>query len=216
MIRNLKVILLAGMALAAVGALGAGAAQASGELYHCSVEPCKVIINPDGSVGSKTAHFVFDFRVNSGNLTTTTCNRMTGHATSNTKTTTELTVTEIKFTECNVAGQAATMLTNGCHFLLTSGTEGTLHLQCPAGQSIQDTFGTCVLSIGAQTLSGVKYHNVGTEFTVEMLISGIHGTTTAGCPGGAGTFTNGEITTNNLLFTGQTDPGGVMATIFYE
>jgi hypothetical protein len=73
-----------------------------------------------------------------------------------------------------------------------------------------------VLSIGPQTLSGVKYHNVGTEITVEMLIKGIHGTTTAGCPGGAGTFTTGEITTNNLLFTGQTDPGGVMATVFYE
>jgi hypothetical protein len=217
MVRNLKMMLLAGMALGAVGALGAGAAQASGEQYHCSVAPCKVLVNADGT--GKTAHFVFDYSVNGGNLTTTTCPFFTGHATQNTATTTELTVTEISLGAvgaCSVGGQPATMDVNGCHFLLTAGTEGTLHLQCPAGKAIQDTFGACTVSVGPQTLSGVKYHNVGTEITVEMLIKNIHGTTTAGCPGGAGTFTTGEITTGNLLFTGQTDPGGVMATIFYE
>jgi hypothetical protein len=216
MIRNLKVLLLAGLAVVAFGALNASMAQASGEQYHCSVTPCKVVVKPDGAVGSKTAHHVFDFKVNAGNLTTVTCNQLSGHGTSSTATTTELTITELKYLECNVGGQAATTNANGCHYLFTAGTEGTVHVQCPAGASIQVTFGTCVLSVGAQTLSGIKYHNVGTEVTVESLVTGIHGTTTAGCPGGAGTFTTGEYTTGNSFVTGQTDPGGVMATVFYE
>jgi hypothetical protein len=182
--------------------------------FHCSVEPCKYILKPDGT--GQMGHFIFDYKVNEGTLVSTTCTQFTSHGTSSSKTSSELTITELNYSGCEFLGQSPTFHTNGCHTLLTSDAEGTLHLQCPVGKSIQITFGTCTVSIGPQTLKGVKYHNLGTEITLEMAIAGIHGTTTSGCFGGAGTFTTGEITTSNSLLTGQTDPGGVMATVFYE
>jgi hypothetical protein len=226
MIRNIKVLLIAGMAVAALGALSASSAQASGEQYHCTVAPCEIKVNHDGT--SKTAHQVFDFQVNGGNLTTVTCPGITGDATSATKTTTELTITGLSYgaaNACNVGGQLATVHTNGCHYLFTAGTptaEGEVHIQCPAGKAIEITFNTCTVSVGSQTLkksaatTGILYHNVGTEVTVESNLDGIHGTTTAACPGGAGTFITGTYTTGNALVTGQVDPGGAMATVFYE
>jgi hypothetical protein len=213
MTRNIKTMLLVGMAIAASGGLSASAAQASFEQFHCSVAPCTVTIGHDGA--NKVAHHVFDFKVNSGNLTTVTCSGMTADATSNTATTTELTLTLISWSACNVGGQLATIDVNGCHLLFTAGTDGEDHVQCPSEKSIQLTFGTCTVSIGTQKLKGMKYHNVGTEITAETLVTGVHGTTSAGCPGGAGTFTTGEYTTGNVIVTGETHQGQ-MATISYS
>jgi hypothetical protein len=215
MTRNLKTMVLTGMAIAAFGTLSASVAQASGEYYSCSVEPCSLKVSADGT--GKTTHQVLDFKVNAGNLTTVTCNSVTGDATSSTGKTSEITLTGISYGECNVGGQKATTNMNGCHYLLTAGTEGTVHVQCPlVSPGIQIVFGACVATVGPQTLSGINYNNILGIVTVESSVSGIHGTTNAGCPGGAGTFTTGELTTGNALVTGQTDPGGVMASIFCE
>jgi hypothetical protein len=58
MIRNLKILLAAAMALAALEAISASGAQAAE--FHCTVEPCRVTLKPDGT--GKTAHHVLVVR----------------------------------------------------------------------------------------------------------------------------------------------------------
>src|ERR1044071_4586469 len=84
MIRNLKVLIAAALALAAFGALGAAGAQAAE--FHCSVEPCRYTLKPDGT--GKTAHHVF--RIVKGETSgAVICTTLSGEATSAKKTTTE-------------------------------------------------------------------------------------------------------------------------------
>jgi hypothetical protein len=92
------------MALAALGAIAASGALAAE--YHCTVEPCRVTLKPDGAVPSKTAHHVFvvigtDASKNavSGSFT---CNSLDGTGLSETKATKELTITELTFTGCSI------------------------------------------------------------------------------------------------------------------
>ncbi len=56
MIRNLKIPMLAAIAVAALSAVGASGAQAVE--FHCSVKPCTVTVKQDGT--GKTAHQAFD------------------------------------------------------------------------------------------------------------------------------------------------------------
>ncbi len=55
MIRNLKVLFAAALAPTALGAIAASAQGA--DEFHCSVEPCRGTLKPDGT--GKTAHQVF-------------------------------------------------------------------------------------------------------------------------------------------------------------
>ena len=57
MIRNLKVLVAAAMALAAFGVFSASGAQAAE--FHCSTEPCTGTLKPDETAGTKTSHHVF-------------------------------------------------------------------------------------------------------------------------------------------------------------
>ena len=80
MIRNLKVLLLAAMALTAFGALSAAGAQAAEEKFHCSVVECRVRVGPDGT--GATTHQVFIFSDTSSPVRSfsTTCASITGEA----------------------------------------------------------------------------------------------------------------------------------------
>jgi hypothetical protein len=224
MIRNLKALLLAGMAVAAFGVVGASSAQAAE--YHCSVEPCTITALPDGALNSKTAHHVFSFTLAGTTLSFTCGNAKTnfsGTATSNTKTTSSITLTNISYghdaisapPSCTVGGQLATVDMNGCDYEFTSDAAGTVHVRCPAGKEIQITFGACTIDIPTQTITGIAYTNFNNEVTVSTgNVKNIAGTATPGCPV-SGAFTNGEYTTGNTLITGETH-AGVMATVFYQ
>jgi heat shock protein HslJ len=104
MIRNLKVLMVGAMALVVLGAVGVSGAQAAEPEFHCSVEPCRATLDPDGAVPSKTAHnvFIIDKEGKSGSGT---CNQITGEATSATKTTKEGTVINIKYHTCTFSGK---------------------------------------------------------------------------------------------------------------
>ena len=61
MIRNLKILIAAAMALAAFGATSATSAHAADE-FHCAISPCTLTLQPDGAAGSTTAHHVLVFK----------------------------------------------------------------------------------------------------------------------------------------------------------
>lgn len=208
MIRNLKILTAAAMALTAFGVLGASSAQAAE--FHCSVEPCQVTMKPDGT--GKTAHHVI-FLSNETGYFQTTCGSITGEGTMSGKTSSELTIGNIKGEGCTIAGMFSTLTSNGCHYLLKAA--GTLTISCPAGKEIENS-GLCSYNIPPQgPLAGVTYHNVGSsEVTAELKVKNmVMNASGMGCPWGPAT---GEFVTANILLTGETDPGGEMANLWLE
>lgn len=206
MIRNLKILVLAAMALAALGVLGASGTQAAE--FHCSVSPCQVTMKPDGT--GKTAHHVIDLY---GGFTTT-CTAVTGEATLSEKTSTELTIGNIQGEGCSFLGQPAFLISNGCHYLLKAA--GTLTVVCPAGKVIENQGGLgCTYNIPPQgPLPGISYHNVESGVTIEISIKEMAVESIG--PGCGGEYTKAQYTTGNVLLTSETDPGGVMANFSWE
>ena len=176
MIRNLKALLAAALALTAFGALAASA-QAADE-FHCSVEPCRLTLKTDGTAA--TAHQVIIFE----NLTTTesasfTCESLRGEAEVATRTSTEIrlawpyTVSKPNndreaLDNCKINGSAGVIWhMRSCEYRFTAGATGNagagrtdeaeVHVICEtAGDKIEYTIpnSTCVFTIGPQTLGG--------------------------------------------------------------
>jgi hypothetical protein len=209
MTRKLRPLLAAAMALTAFGVLAGSGAQAAE--FHCSVEPCRVTMKPDGVVPSKTAHQVILFG-NGVESFSTTCNSVTGEATMNSKTSSELTMSNINGEGCTIAGKASTLKANGCDYLLRSA--GTLTINCPEGKEIENNGFECNYNIPAQgPLGGVAYHNISaTEVTAELHVKLSVKASGSSCPWGTVT---GEFTTSNVLLTSET-PIGVMANFWWE
>lgn len=218
MIRNLKVLLAAAMALTAFGIMSASGAQAAE--FHCSVEPCTATLKPDGT--AKTAHHVFVVKKGaaSGSFT---CNELSGEGTANTKTVTEITFKKLLYSGCSIAGSAVTVHMNGCEYKFSSHT--TVTILCPAGKEIELTVGgppaLCTVKIPAQgPLEGSHYANINSkaEITAFPTVPKVTGTAGAGCKaivGFEGHFTEAEYTTGNTIVTGETH-AGVMANIWWE
>ena len=209
MIRNLKVLLAAALALAAVGAISASAAQAAE--FHCSVEPCRYRATPDGT--GSTAHHVFIVE----NSTTTesvsfTCAQITGEGTSATKTATSVTLENITYPSagCKVNGSTGvTVVMNGCKYKFTN--TGTVTITgCEAGKSIEVKITGCTFTIGEQgPLNGITYHTVNTprEVTVSTDVHPIVVTADgpkASCLINPSQTLIGTYTTGNTIVTGET------------
>jgi hypothetical protein len=213
MIRNLKVLLVAAMAVAAFGAFAASGAQAAE--FHCSVEPCRYTTAPDEAVGTKTAHHVFILTNSVGSSNSITCNQLKGEGTTGTKTATTLTLTNVSYETCTFVGQTTTVKMNGCEYQFTS--HGTVGILCPAGKKIEFEVPNCKVEVGAQSpLHEVTYHNIGTtgttstKVTVEAHVTNIAATMTgtqAGCGGVDPTKTpvTGNYTTGNTIVSAETD-----------
>jgi len=232
MIRNLKVLLAAAMALAAIGAFSASVAQAkpSTSKFHCHAEPCAITLAPDGAVPSATAHQVFVLKNSIGESVSITATQITGYATATTKTTDTLTVTNIEYHHVTANGQPATVAMNGCHYdFRATGTvtNGTVQIQCPGENKIHITLPVtgCTVTVGPQgPLNGITYKNIGTtgkapaetHVTVEAKVPGI-AVTLDNAAGGkclldeTKTPITSEYTTGNTLATGFTDPAGTPA-----
>ncbi len=219
MIRNLKILIAAAMALAAFGAISASGAQAAE--FHCGAEPCTVEVLPDGIPGptGKTAHQVFIVKQGASSVSTT-CQQVTGHGTSETKTFNTLTLTDIVYHKCNVAGEASTVKMNGCHYHFSVGGhhDATPRVTCPDTKKIEIEVPAtgCLITIGNTELltGGLTFHDAETnetketEITAEVTVTGIP-TTVANnkCPGGLkAEAATGEYTTGNVELTGLTDP----------
>jgi hypothetical protein len=221
MIRSLKILASAALTVAAFSAVDATGAQAAGELFHCSVAPCKYTASQDGT--GTTGHNVLTIRQETGGAIkgSFTCKKFSGEGTASSKTVSEITLEKLVYSNCTIAGSEVTVDTEECHFTLFS-EGGKVTVACPTGQSIKWTVeGGCVMGFGSQSLTGFKYHNIGvgatTEITAELTMGMIDGTATAGCHsllGFEGTFTAGEYSTNNTIITGETTPG-VMAETWW-
>jgi hypothetical protein len=232
MIRKLKVLMLAAMALAAIGVVNVAGAQAAVE-FHCSVEPCTATLKSDGT--GKTAHHVIVIKNSIGESNAITCESLSGEATSSTKTTGTLAFKNLKNTGCKDSlGSGVTIHWNGCEWHLVSAGAGGVHIwhwtNCTKVNGVPDpveiTISTgCIFKISEQSLTGPIYHNIGeeakttTELTVEIKAPNIAVTavgTKAQCGlDPAKTPITGEYTTGNSLITAETDPGGVMANAWW-
>ena len=225
MIRNLKVLILAAMALAVFGATSASSASAAGEKYHCAETSCILTLSPDGE--KKESHHVFVVKkgASSGAVT---CNGLTATSTSTEATPTVLEVTGLTYATCNLAGTEAKVTTTGCHYTFTAsyvGANGQVHVFCSAGKKIEIIAGGCTVEVpGGQTLSGITYTNINSkkEVTVSTNVKNISGTAGAGCAGllgFTGAFTEGEYTTGNTIVKGFKDESGkegAQANVWWE
>jgi len=237
MIRNLKVLLAAAIALTAFGALNATGAQAAEE-FHCALTQCRLTLNPDGEVGSATAHQVFVVTDEKGATLSLTCKQLTGDARveSATKAVPEVTVTGLAYDGCNVVGEPFAVRMNECDYDFKAINGGTVngaevHIRCPGSKHIEleITSTKCLLEVTPQTLVGIHYHNIPVgekkEVTVEtsvpnVSVEWIFGTK-ANCLGlevGAGKKLTAKFSTGNTIVTGEEDveSGGTMVNVWWE
>ncbi len=218
MIRKLKILMLAAMAMAAVSAVGAPSVQAAE--FHCSVEPCRVTPKPDGAVGTKTSHHMFDVNLPKQVLPIT-CKEIQGEGTATFKTVESLTIQNIQYQGCEFLGVPALVEMNGCDYLLTAA--GEVQINCPPEKQI--TFGSlgCVVHVPAQgPFKGITFHNIPeeksqNEITVSASIKGIQAVATgAGCPEVGESKAKSEYTTGNVILTGeQDDAAAVHANVWW-
>jgi hypothetical protein len=234
MIRNLKALVLA---VGVLGALMASAAQAHTPevpaTFTSAVAKTTLTVLPDGS--GKTAHWVFDIKKSDGSgVLPLTCNSVTGTGTLEGTQTTDITINTPGTQGCTFLGQSIVIPNTGCNFTYTA--DGTLHivndgaLECAHGkQPIEYQTAApleCKIEIGAQTLNGVKYHNLnaaeetvetnGQTITVEATnIGGVtYNAIGKDCP--YGTTHNGEFTTGNAIITGDIHGTSTMTNISWH
>jgi hypothetical protein len=230
MIRNLKVLLLAALAVTAFGAVTASGASAA--TFTSESAETTLTALPDGT--GKTAHHVFDIRKEPGvGVLSITCNEFTGDATVTGTSFTQATTTPhwgknvagVFKTECNFAGQEVEVNTGACDLLFTA--DGTIHIQtdtnlvgeCKHGKqpiTFNNTTLNCHVEVGEQTVSGVKYHNLpdGTVTLEANELAVQYNATGVGCP--YGTLSNGQFTTGNTIVTGENPKTGTMVNISWD
>jgi hypothetical protein len=220
MIRNLKVMLLAALAVTAFGVFAASAAQAAQFTAPLAGAGATTTIKPAKDGTGKTSHHVFDI----GNTATTsnvsfTCEEITGTGTAVGPASEEVLFTTPGYNTCNAGGQAVTVQNTGCNFRFTA--SGLLHIVSEAGHNcahgaepIDITFAGCKVEVGAQTIEGIKYHNLnaagttvgsgeGSKVTIEPVINTkiVYNAKGANCE--YGTTSNGTYTTGNTIVTGE-------------
>lgn len=207
MIRNLKALGLGLIAAFAMSAVVASAAHATEADFRCGTNPekectIKVTHDPGTPLGV--------FKTHAGNVS---CEDF--HAIGFVQDgipTSELTLTELQYTECELGGLFAQVkIPAGCHYTLHSGetveagvATGKVDVAQTAGTTckIEIVAGTCTVTVEPQeNLSSIKYTNKEEEvtkgvkketITAHANVEKIKYTTGPPCPGGAGTFADGK------------------------
>jgi hypothetical protein len=205
-------------------AMVAGTSQATAGEFHCSVEPCRLTVKPDGT--GTTAHHVFVIsNVAKTESVSFTCEEMSASGVMPGLTALEFDLEEITYKNCKVNGSpGATIRMNSCRYELV--WSGTVWLVCPKEKRVEIEISAtkCVFSIsGTQIFPlAMKYHNVGSipnvEITAEPKIEGISVSasgTAATCLINPAQNLLGNYSTGNILITGETT-AGVMANLRYE
>ena len=201
MIRNLRALGIAFVAVFAMSAVAASAAHATAAHFKANTgaETAEIKFTADPNEPTQT------FKTHAGNVT---CPEVHGIY-KGLATTASATFTEIKYTECELAGLAATVNFEGvagkpCGYTLTAGntetepgkSTGNVTLE-PAGCKVIINTLKCTVTVeGEQEFKeSITYQNVKTSFeeiTANATVKGIKYTTSATCPGGGGPFNNGE------------------------
>ncbi len=200
MARILKTLGLAMTAVLAMCAAGGTAAQATGPFFNTVESPATV-------TGTKIAGEQY-IKTNAGK---TECTGSQWSATIIKQNTAIL--LKNAYTGCTLSGVgAATVELNGCEFNLklvstSSPPTATVDLICPGSNEMTIKTATCVIHIAGNQM-GLKHATfTNTEKKVPpyddvdmtLAVSGIKYTTTAGCPGGAVTKSDGEYKENVTL-----------------
>jgi len=226
MIRNLKILFAAALGLTAFGAIAANA-QAIDE-FHCSVEPCRGTLKPDGT--GKTAHHVFIIENAAANESVSfTCEDLTGEGEVNARVFTEITFTNLAYHNCTVNGIAGVeVLMNGCDYKYhaAGGTtdQANVSVECPVGKKLEIKYNGCIITItGGFQANGIGYVTVGVVREVTGTVNALTvpaaqiaaDGTKAQCMINPAQQLTGTYTTGNTLATAETI-GGQMAEAWYE
>jgi len=226
MIFKLKAPILVVLVSALVG-LGAAGVQASE--FHCSVEPCKYVLNVDEAAGTKTAHHVIIIENPAGESIAFTCNQLTGSSVFlEAKTTSSIFFGNLAYDQCFANGSAkAEVRMNECDYGITSlGTIALWACNSKKEMEIEIPETKCLFKIPEQDFAAgsFSFHNTGSKslITMEAFLGGIRNmvvTSTStkaqcGINISLGPLT-GTYTTGNTIFTGQT-AAGVMASVWWE
>jgi hypothetical protein len=208
MVRNLRTLMLAVMAVTALSATWAATAGAHTPAQFTAPGAGAGTTTIKSSVDGtpKNGHHVFDV-VLPKNVLPITCDTSGLHGSQAGESATSVTMTA-HYTGCTFLGQTATVSMNGCDY--TFGANGTATIDCTGGNEITFTAANCTVHVpGGQVLAGITYTNLHSatpgqdKITASALVKNIHGVATgAGCPE-TGTFTGGEYTTGNTILSGE-------------
>ena len=215
MIHYLKAMLLAAVVVSAFGV------QTTATQATTFTDPgLETTLKPAKDGTGKTSHHVFIIGNAGGTSTVSfTCEEITGPGHIIGPESSEVTITPA-YSGCTTAGQAVTVTNTGCLFKFTA--NGEVHVAndeskvCKhgAGNSpIDIAFTNCNVEVGAQTLKGIKYTQVGQTVTVEPSVTGItYNSEGAACP--YGTTSNGTYKTGNTIVSGER--GGVAVEVKWD
>ena len=211
MIRKLKFLGLALVAVFAMSAVGASAASAVVQ-FHTEKTPVTITANQHAGTNG--------FDVQFGEVKCTTAKL---HGTTPSDVTTETTITLTPTYEgCTFAGVATTVHMNGCDYTVhvtNAGPPygGPVTIKCPAGQEITVTGGNkCTVHVPPQgNLGPISYTNTGVGATREITahLEGIQNITYTQTKGTAAVGACGNLTTGagkftgTITVTGENDPG---------
>ncbi len=169
MIRNLKVLGLALAAVFAMSAMAAQAAMASGELFHSDEDPTVI-------TGTGTGFHIFETQEN----VPVECETTTFTGTQEGKTSKELTVNPT-YSNCFTGGVPVTVTSNGCHYVFLSETtedphngktDGAVEIACTTGHELYFEAAKCKVTVETpQVVHGIFYTNQGlTTSTKDVLV----------------------------------------------
>lgn len=201
MVRNLKTLGVAVVAMLAMSAVVASAASANLKFHAAQTHTILT--------GSQTTQHVF--QTNTG---TVTCSTATFSGTQQNATATEITIAP-NYDNCIAFGFVSVPVhENGCHYLFTY--DKTVHLQCPT-KPIEITAPGCTVTVGTQTISPVDFNNnaAKTDVTVVATVGNIQYTNHDEgfvCTGGQ--FTGGKYTGSTTVTGEDTNKNPV--AIWYE
>lgn len=219
MIRNLKAIGIAVVAVFAMSALVASAAHATEARVKCGndiTKQCTIKVTHDPTAPNGV------FKTKAGNVECEKFSANSGPVTDGEKLS-SLTLTELKYEECELGGLVAVVsVPSGCHYTLNSGNTietgatGSVTVAQTVGTvcEIKITAGACTVTVKPQgPLNSVTYTNAKTatleEITAHANVEKIKYTTSAGCPGGAGEAEDGKyeetITAKGFLKEGSVE-----------
>jgi hypothetical protein len=159
--RNLKVLALGLLAVTALGAVAATAAEANFDTLRTFPAGSSAFVKAEADPTEPNQVLTLV----TGGFSTTCKEFSTTESTVKDKTT-EVTG-EPHFASCTTSiGVGGSFLAHGCHFQFTSETNASelapIHFVCPAEKESETQYSGCTLFFGSQTFNGAHYTNVGT------------------------------------------------------
>lgn len=201
MIRNLKVLGLAAVAVLATTAVMASAASAA-EFHHTGEENARTMASNAG----QGAH-VFT----AGLIGSISCNTATFTGTKYLPSASPTVEVAPAYSGCTFLGISnVEVKMEGCtyeFYIEGPPFKGKVVIKCPEGKKINFTASGCKVEVGPQSVNSVSYTNLENETVkVASSVTGITYTGSLACPGATGTHSDGTYT-GSAIATAETEFG---------